>query len=310
MLMGSYSLGDLILLRAVTMLHPGVGRSSEIVDLPVQRDNLSFPIIYSSSLKGALKSGLWGEDRRSARAIFGPDPDEEGKYPSAVIIGDAFTLVFPIRSLVGVYAFITSPILLNRLVETIKVIEASGKVNERIESLKISVENALEAFETKVKRRTEVLVSTPSLLQIEQIGGDIIVNEELRLNPITDKSIESLEDGFGIEHGRLLLAKDDIAREAIDRGILKLTRIKLRREEKTVEEGPWTEEYVPQWAIFQTFFLYSKPHGGGGDIGSVEAVRKKILDYLKTKKGYLLVGGHETIGKGVIKLDVIGEKME
>ncbi|RLI32648.1 type III-B CRISPR module RAMP protein Cmr4, partial [Candidatus Bathyarchaeota archaeon] len=51
--MGSYKIGDLVLVRAVTMLHPGIGRSGAVVDLPVQKDNLGFPMIFSSSLKGA-----------------------------------------------------------------------------------------------------------------------------------------------------------------------------------------------------------------------------------------------------------------
>jgi len=48
----------LILLESLTPLHPGSGRGSAYVDLPVQRDEFDFPTIWSSSLKGALRSTL------------------------------------------------------------------------------------------------------------------------------------------------------------------------------------------------------------------------------------------------------------
>jgi len=304
LLMGSYSLGDLILVKAVTMLHPGVGRSGEVVDLPVQRDNLSFPIIYSSSLKGALKSAFWSEDRESAKAIFGPEPNEEEKYPSAIVITDAFTLTFPVRSLVGVYAFITAPVLLRRLWESIGVIEATGELNNKAGSLKTSVEKALTAFESKVKDKKEALVSNPSLLQVPPLDGNIVINEEIQLKPITDKSVEDLENILEIEHGRLLIAENDIAKEAINRGLPKITRIRLEKEKKTVEEGPWTEEYIPQWATFQTIFLYSKPYRSQEGIKSAKDVKKNITERLKNG-GYLIVGGNETIGRGIVRLAVV-----
>ena len=305
MLMGSYNSGNLVLVKATSMLHPGVGRSGEVVDLPIQRDNLSFPVVYSSSLKGALKSAFWSEDEENAKAIFGPDPSEGDKHPSAILISDAFTLTFPVRSLMGVYAFITAPVLLKRLKESISVIEATGKLNEKIKSLKTSVKNVLEVFESKIKGKQEALVSTSSLLQVTPLGGDIVVNEEFRLKPVTDDHVKALEDHLGIERGRLIVAADDIAKEAIDRGLPKITRIKLERGSKTVSKGGlWTEEYIPQWTVFQTIFLYSKPHRNG-KITDAEGVKEKVTEYLEKKGGYLIIGGNETIGRGIVRLEII-----
>jgi len=52
---GNYNTADLVFVRAITNLHPGTGRGGEVVDLPVQRDQFKFPMIYGSSLKGAIK---------------------------------------------------------------------------------------------------------------------------------------------------------------------------------------------------------------------------------------------------------------
>ena len=41
---------------AETAIHPGSGRSSGFVDLPVARESITqYPVIVGSSLKGALK---------------------------------------------------------------------------------------------------------------------------------------------------------------------------------------------------------------------------------------------------------------
>jgi hypothetical protein len=45
------------LLFAVTPIHAGIGREEEeYVDLPIQRDFLGLPVIWESSIKGALRT--------------------------------------------------------------------------------------------------------------------------------------------------------------------------------------------------------------------------------------------------------------
>ena len=54
--MATRAIGILIIGYAVTPLHPGAGRVPGVVDLPVQRDPMGYPMLYASSLKGALKA--------------------------------------------------------------------------------------------------------------------------------------------------------------------------------------------------------------------------------------------------------------
>ena len=49
------SSGLLLLSIATTHIHPGAGRALGIVDLPVARDSLGYPLIFASEVKGALK---------------------------------------------------------------------------------------------------------------------------------------------------------------------------------------------------------------------------------------------------------------
>jgi CRISPR-associated protein Cmr4 len=297
-LLGPYSAGNLVLIRAVTSLHPGVGRSGEEVDLAVQRDNIGFPIIYASSIKGALKSTIWRVDSRMANLLLGPETEEE-KFASAVGMLDGFLLAMPVRSLIGTYAFLTTPLLLQKFSEVIEFVEAVGV--QGLGMLSERIRETLKDF--REIHRNSAVVSSSHRLKVESFG--IIINEELQLEPIEKASVENLESVLGIEGGRLVVVNDDSGVVQINRGLIRATRVKLKRETKTAEGGNlWTEEYIPHGTIFCTAFFYSRPFKAEGDIDSAEKVKDKVKELLNSFGNYLIIGGHETIGRGIVKLDL------
>lgn len=292
-----YEIAEPVLIKAVTNLHPGVGRTGEIVDLPVQKDSFGFPIIYSSSIKGALKSAFWQttvEERNTTKALFGPDPEDNETFTSAVAILDAFTAAFPVRSLEGVYAYATSPLLLARLRELLKIANVSQDFVDELTDLPI---NANTCY-----------TSNDAAEQFTVAGLDkrLIINEELELQYETSKSNEILKlEGFlNIPSKRLILLNDDDALSAQGRSLIKVTRIAINRETKTVKTGAlWTEEYVPWSTVFVTVFLYSRSSKPGNSLHNAEDVRQKVHELLNKTRNYLIVGGDETVGKGIVKLE-------
>lgn len=118
---------QLLTLFTRTPLHVGAGSSVGAVDQPIIRErHTRFPVIPGSSLKGVLAS-LWPEqveakDRKGQTvmvraevpmALFGSD-DQNDQKAGAVAIGEAKLLAFPVRSAKGCFAFVTSPICLER----------------------------------------------------------------------------------------------------------------------------------------------------------------------------------------------------
>lgn len=302
---GPYKFSEAVLIKAVTNLHPGVGRAGEIVDLPVQKDNLGFPIIYSSSLKGALKSTLWQlpeVGRDEVKALLGPEPDEEGeKFTSATAILDAFTIAFPVRSLEGVYAFATSPLLLKRLNEYLRMGEYNFNYVKELSNLSISKGSCLASQKAA------------TLLGVTALNNRFIINEEIDVEQRTDQSnnIKQLEELLGIEEGRLILLNDDDAQRAIERSLVRVTRIAVDRERKTVKEGAlWTEEYVPWSTLFATLFLYSWVTKPGSKLQNANDVKEKIHELLSKTGNYFIIGGNETIGRGIVKLEFISREKE
>ena len=117
-----------------TPLHVGAGASVGAIDQPIIRErHTGFPIIPASSLKGtfadAWNDGLLeekntkgekkkvrvGKDGQGTNAawLFGSDSDQHAAA-GALQFTEASLLAFPIRSAKGSFAWITSPLILNR----------------------------------------------------------------------------------------------------------------------------------------------------------------------------------------------------
>ena len=107
----------LIFLHAQTSLHSGSGTAFGVVDLPIQRErHTQWPLIPGSSLKGVLRDACTrgGLDREKTLAAFGPETAEADKHAGAVSVTDARILAFPVRSLRGVFAWVTCQAVLER----------------------------------------------------------------------------------------------------------------------------------------------------------------------------------------------------
>ncbi|MFP2925020.1 type III-B CRISPR module RAMP protein Cmr4 [Pyxidicoccus sp. 3LG] len=114
------------LLHALSPLHVGTGQSVGVIDLPLMRmRSTGIPFVPGSSLKGVLRelkrpgAASGPEDEARHGAVFGPkrerpgpEGDVTGDYAGALVVGDARLLALPVRSFVGTFALVTSPLLL------------------------------------------------------------------------------------------------------------------------------------------------------------------------------------------------------
>src|SRR5215469_11284720 len=112
----------LLYLYVETPLHAGVGSGLSSVDLPIQRERTTqYPMIQGSGIKGKLRSvaedmverkvGTLTDERITI--MFGPKMTG-ADHAGALIAGDARVLLFPVRSLSGVFAYTTCYDVLGR----------------------------------------------------------------------------------------------------------------------------------------------------------------------------------------------------
>jgi len=187
----------LFFLLAETPLHPGSGGDSTgIVDLPIQRERYTnFPKIEASSLKGSLREAfsfankeiqIKGQKIKVSKEeylqylslVFGPENSDES-YASAISFLDARILLFPVKSLKGIFAWVTCPMVLERFIEDLKFMEFS---QEELKNHGFMMEN-LSSLENTVPEGSNLL-----------INNNVVILEEytfqVKENPNTKKIAE------------------------------------------------------------------------------------------------------------------------
>ena len=137
-------------------LHVGAGSSVGAVDQPVVRErHTGYPVIPGSSLKGVL-ADLWNVKSgdkfvRSEEGVklFGND-DTNKASAGKLLIGEGKLLAFPVRSAKGCWAWLTSPLALERFARDTRAPLAVPSVAEDAvlasASLQLSGKVILEEF--------------------------------------------------------------------------------------------------------------------------------------------------------------------
>lgn len=118
-------------LHALTPLHVGSGQGVGFIDLPVMREKVTdWPVVPGSAVKGVCRDQAetnQAETRQLIKAAFGPRPEEQGERSDdnsgSLVFTDARLVCLPVRSLLGTFAWVTSPLALQRL---LRDLEAAG----------------------------------------------------------------------------------------------------------------------------------------------------------------------------------------
>lgn len=298
----------LLFLHAQTGLHPGSGTALGTVDLPVQRERpTQWPTIPGSALKGILRD-LCREKARERHdgsrkrandedvdllAAFGPGKvDESTAHAGALSLTDARLLAFPVRSLRGVFAWVTCPAVLERLNRDLKM----AKLGE--------LPGATLPRPEKTDKEDQAACATDSPLLVD---GDRIILEEFEFvrksaaDPVASwvasHAVEDKETQARLRTHLVVLHDDDFthfARHATE----VVARIGLDYERKTVKEGAlFYQEFLPAETIFYSLVFATASRYDKHPLGAEE-----IMSYLTDRlleKPLLQIGGDETIGKGL-----------
>ncbi|MEO1655660.1 MAG: type III-B CRISPR module RAMP protein Cmr4, partial [Bacteroidota bacterium] len=135
-----HKLAKPLFIHCKSPMHVGSGSDLGLVDLPIQREShTGFPKIEASSLKGAIREffeskATEAEDWVDIQLTFGYDgnglPKEvQEKFPNidaqdytgALALSDARLLFFPVKSFKGIFAYVTSPQVLQRFQEDLEI---------------------------------------------------------------------------------------------------------------------------------------------------------------------------------------------
>lgn len=246
--------------KVLTPLHIGAGQGLAHVDLPIVREvHTGFPFVPASGIKGALREqelkklssqmgwnksldeldkvlAEWKKeetesekkkieiDRDIAQGfvnIFGSQ-NEAGK----VIFTDARLLLFPVRTLKGVFMLATCPYVLKRLCEDLGL------------SKNLSLLEGLED-------NTALVVSDKHL-----VDGKVLL-EEFVFEAKKEEALKNFFENMPIEVERIVCVSDTVFSEFVQNYTEVQTHIRINPDTGTVDSGAlWTAEYLPAESVF------------------------------------------------------------
>ncbi|MFA0745382.1 MAG: hypothetical protein LASZOEIN_002193 [Candidatus Fervidibacter sp.] len=311
----------MLFLYCETPVHAGTGTSLSIVDLPIQRERITgLPIVQASSLKGVLRAETLSILKRKGeqnaeekvKVLFGPEPKpgQASDHAGCVSPHDARLLLFPIRSLVGVFAWATCPFVLERFKR--EMIAAGFQIGWQVPNPANSQQALVAHDDTIVADGKVVLEEFAFKAQPSEETKSIA--EWLAKNAFPQSpEYKPFRDWLP---KRFVILPDDAFRDFTQLATEIQTRVQLKKETKTVGEGPWFEEHLPSETLLYAPIFVSKPLAPKDTVPDEfkennEPSAAKVLEFLKdlttpnTDKPYLdrlQIGGDETVGRGIVKV--------
>ncbi len=285
---------------AISPVHAGSGASFAAVDLPIQRErHTNWPHIQASGVKGAMRAHYrdFAADKSLINFIFGYDRDDaahhnsynskrkdddqftigdsSSNFPGAVSFSDAKLLAFPVRSSVAPFVWITSPAVLKRL-------------SNDLAFAGLSPINGIPP-----------LVGENAFCLAGGISGDVILEDMVVSVPSGDAP-NPLPSGFPALD-KLLLVSDEVFKYAVDSCTEIQTQIKIDSEKGTAKDGALRyQELLPADSILYTVVYYSR--AVFDNALQADTVRGHVEDVIKN---FMQIGGDETLGRGVCKVQWI-----
>jgi len=289
-------MSHLLFVHALSPLHAGTGSDVGVVDLPIARDKATgFPYLPGSTLKGVLRDAASRIAGLEVEKLFGPERTaNEKKFAGALLVGDANLLLLPVRSLVGTFAWVTSPWLLQRFARDARESNQKGFTVPAVPSL----EKAFVSKETAI------------------VNGDRIVFEDLDFAATKSEIADDLATWLGermfpdgsadaaawraLLKRKLCILHDDAMAFFSQHGTDVVTRIAIDQDRKTVIDGAlWTEESLPAETILVSM-LAGQANGQITDAKTVVESIRPVLDRS------VQLGGDATIGRGRCRLVLCG----
>jgi CRISPR-associated protein Cmr4 len=271
----------LTFIHALSPLHAGTGQGVGVIDLPIAREKATnLPYLPGSTLKGSLRDELGNKTLREE--IFGPDSkditDENAKSGS-IVFTDQKLLCLPVRSLLGTFAWVTSPYILERFRRDCKdspevppLKKEKGK-----EFCIISSEPRIRYSDTQVILEDLDLTVQPN------------TNADNWAKFLAEKIFPDKTTWQTYFKERFCIVSDDVMNFLAETATEVIARNKLDDDTKTTVKGAlWYEESLPTETILSGLLLQVK----GNHIADIVGIAKDPIQ----------LGGSMTVGRGLCQM--------
>jgi len=295
-----------------TPLHAGSGTNISHVDLPLQRErHTNYPIIQASGVKGACRDwaeGLYKANpakRQEIIQVFGPSTEQSSDHSGSLAFTDAQVLLFPVRSFVGGFAWITCPLVLERFQRRLDMLEKTNEVMKAIQNLQPLEDCALTAANCQVAMKEDDKANGKVILEDMALQQDVSQVQALgKLTTWLKDNALPCEPVFSYIKDRLeqslVVVPDDYFQDFVNLSTEVVTRIRIG-ETGTVETGAlWSQELLLADTVLYSLALAKDlPLKSNGR--QTAQASMQFLQGIINKGKILQVGGDETVGRGLVR---------
>lgn len=303
---------DIMFVNVVTPLHNGSGEGVGIVDNPILRERTTqFPIIQASSIKGVLRDAYEEKSSKDIASLFGPAHTKGQEHAGAISFGDGQILAFPVRSVKGCFAWVTSPLTLWRFYEKICMIglenlfpKLSGNINK------------IYSNPNKAKicpsGKDELCMENPSGSDLSNQTQKVFLEEfpiaceeskelEEIANDIKEKVYGNKDDFLKKEFvKKLILLDEDTFRYFINNATEIVPNIRIGNNGTTEDGSLRYTEYLPAESIMYSTLIFDKSRKKDSLLNAADV----MSIFNRNIPSFIQIGGNETTGKGIVKLSL------
>jgi len=292
-----------------TSLHCGSGTSLGVIDLPIQREKYTdYPVCQASGIKGVIRE--WFEtddaDKNDGRIkyVFGPDfgrGDSEA-FAGAATFTDARLLLFPVRSLNGVFAYTTSRFALSRLKRDL---EMAGVKNIKWNIPPDTGDNVLGVSGSKISDKNNKVVLEEYTFNFRSDNNVEAISEWIADNAIPKGN----EYNFWREKAKtdIVVLPDNAFRDFVKLSTEVQARIRINNETKTVDKGAlFYEEALPSDSLLYSVLMAHDPACDTDKRPPNLKTHADVMTLLSKLNGkHIQFGGDATIGKGIANVNFL-----
>jgi len=299
-----------------TPLHAGSGMDLGVVDLPIQRErHTSFPKIEASGLKGCIREAFETREdeipvgttkvdksnrEETISLAFGPENGDD--HAGALGFTDARLLLFPVKSMKGVFAWVTCPKVLARFRNDLKLAE--------IPNVQIPTEKAVPYDCQLVIKDGKIVLEEYTFEITEDANGEDTCSKFAKW--LSDNVIpKGPEYDYWREKIKtdVVVLSDGDFRDFVNLSTEVITRIKIDSDTGTAQQGAlFTEEYLPSETILYSLALatpiFKENDSDKGVFRKTtdESEESLVMEYFtKGLPKVIQIGGNATIGKGIVR---------
>lgn len=290
-------------------LHCGSGTSLGVVDLPIQREKYTdYPVCQASGVKGVVRE--WFETnekyqknendyREKVKYTFGPDfsdkKEESDAFAGAATFTDARLLLFPVRSLNGVFAYTTSRFALSRFKRDLMMAEIKNITWNIPDD---SGGTILGVDGNKIADNQNKIVLEEYTFGFNPDNEVKVIAEWIANNAIPASS----EYNFWRNKVKtdLIILPENAFRDFVKLSTEVQARIRINNETKTVDKGAlFYEEALPSDSLLYSVVM---SHDAANATFKANDITN-LLNEIDCNR--LQFGGDATIGKGIVNVNFL-----